>query len=869
MDHPQHTIDYYWKKIGFKPNQKQEAAIRHTNGPLFLSAGPGSGKTRVLLWRTLNLIVYEGIDPRDIILSTFTEKAAKQLKDGLHTYLGLVTNETGKSYDIASMPIGTIHSLCRKFLVDRRLSEGRERKRAPILLDELAQYFRIYSKRNWLELIQAGGYSESEEETAQREINMILMGKDIYSRHVAVKSLISFFNRLSEEGIEPGELHLKDQSFQFLVDMYQKYLLDLSSGGKVPLVDFSILQKVTFDFLQMSDSSKDVFRHVIIDEYQDTNYIQERIFFHLAGGSKNICVVGDDDQSLYRFRGATVENLVEFEKRVKKHLGVKATRIDLSENYRSRSEIVDFYINFIETIDWENPLKKKEYFRIMDKGIKPNRIDKNPAVFTTERKSADLVYQEIAELILKLKKEEVISDLNQVALLFPAMKGWGGEKNTRVNGFINAFQNLGIPYYAPRAGRFLEVEEAISVFGVIQKVIGSPGHGFRGNTSSGFRNFQDWMKGCAERADLIIDEDPNLSHFVELRKKQVKTARTDYENLLEFCSSNKLSLTDSVPQGLALKMSAIQSISSVCKTSLLSHSLNVLIKKRIEERNPVSVRYLINRVTALDWTLLDLFYQIIGFGFFKEMIDLAENGADEGPVCNLSMISQYISRFLEERISIITGQSLEENRLSNLFFSSFLYAIFRLGESEYENADDPFPKGRVPFLTIHQSKGLEFPVVVLGSVFQGEKEPSSVEVFVRDELKRGNEPLERISLFDKMRTFYVGLSRAENLLILPRYTRNSAATPEFESFFSQGKLKTISELQMNKIPKAKENKDKIPGVYSYTSDYLHYQNCPRNYMIFRKYGFVPSRSQSMFFGKLIHETVEDLHNFVMDERDSK
>src|SRR4030042_3606345 len=107
------TLTHLWAKTGFKPNDNQKEAILHIDGPLFLTAGPGSGKTRVLLWRTLNLIVFNDVKPEEIFLSTFTEKAALQLKDGLRSLLGLVTNQTGQPYDISAMSIGTVHSICR------------------------------------------------------------------------------------------------------------------------------------------------------------------------------------------------------------------------------------------------------------------------------------------------------------------------------------------------------------------------------------------------------------------------------------------------------------------------------------------------------------------------------------------------------------------------------------------------------------------------------------------------------------------------------------------------------------------------------------------------------------------------------------
>lgn len=110
-DHRSLTIEHLWQEAGFTPNAAQRDAILHRDGPLYLPAGPGSGKTRVLLWRTLNLIVFQGVPPEKIFLSTFTEKAARQLKEGLRTLLGLASNFTGQPYDIAQMYVGAVHSL--------------------------------------------------------------------------------------------------------------------------------------------------------------------------------------------------------------------------------------------------------------------------------------------------------------------------------------------------------------------------------------------------------------------------------------------------------------------------------------------------------------------------------------------------------------------------------------------------------------------------------------------------------------------------------------------------------------------------------------------------------------------------------------
>jgi DNA helicase-2/ATP-dependent DNA helicase PcrA len=132
-------IQTLWGRANFSPSRRQRDAILHTDGPLFLTAGPGSGKTRVLLWRTLNLIVFHEVAPEDIFLGTFTEKAALQLRQGLTVYLSDATRPTGQPYDLWRMPVGTVHSICRRILSERRFSPGRMRPGNVGLADELDQ----------------------------------------------------------------------------------------------------------------------------------------------------------------------------------------------------------------------------------------------------------------------------------------------------------------------------------------------------------------------------------------------------------------------------------------------------------------------------------------------------------------------------------------------------------------------------------------------------------------------------------------------------------------------------------------------------------------------------------------------------------
>jgi len=849
------TLEILWKETGFTPNPEQEKAIKYIDGPLLLTAGPGSGKTRVLLWRTLNLLVFHKVAPEKIFLSTFTEKAARQLKDGLGSLLGLVTNKTGVPFDISAMSIGTVHSLCQKILSDRRFNEGKKNK-PPLLMDELSQYFLIYKRRFWKEIIFAGGFDE--EETAQRDINSFFGNNSEYNygRHEAAQNIIRLFNRLSEENINPAEIKTSDKTVQRMLKMYSTYLNNLSENKKS---DFSLIQQFAYRTLLNSSDSQNVFEHVIIDEYQDTNAIQEKIIFELAKGSKNICVVGDDDQALYRFRGATVENLVDFESRCESYLNTKPERIDLSINYRSKKNIVSFYSDFMEQGDWVKE-DGKGFYRIADKGITAFNQEDLPSVAVSEKDSPEIVCEEIALKIKELKQTGKIEDYNQVAFLFPAVKG-----NARVNHFKNAFDKVRIPVYAPRAGKFLEVDEAMEIYGLLFKILGRPSH--QGKAGRGIKQFREWTLSCINIAEELIKNDFLLAKYIKNRIDELAVLEEDYEKLLTFIQRNKLSIDAPLDGELLLKISKLGISEKAKKTLTRKHFFN-LVTERFKEGDPLSLKYAISRATSVDWTLLDLFYQLLSFRHFTDKIDLAEKGIDEGPICNLSMISGYLARYMEDNRTVISASFIREKVFIHSFFSSYTYAIYRLGETEFEDEENPFPKGRISFLTIHQSKGLEFPVVVLGSLYRGERDADVTEKLARELTGKTGEPIDKISYFDNLRMFYVALSRAKNLLILPDFCGRGQRTSEyFKPWLEDKKFPKLKEIDIkNDVPAATISEDEVGKNYSYTADYIYYHQCPRKYMVFRKYGFAPSTVQTISFGSLVHNTIEDLHHMLINQR---
>lgn len=875
MERPVPPIEALWKEVNFTPNPAQEAAIRHVQAPLFLAAGPGSGKTRVLLWRTINLIVYQKVEPQEIFLATFTEKAATQLKEGLLSYLALITNKTGKTYDISYMSIGTVHSICQRLLTDRRFSKNRTRQLPPALMDELGQYFFVYRRSFWETLCATAGFADSEEciQTVNAFFGNTYQGEASKSRHKAAVALIALFNRFSEEYLDPAACSTENESLAKLLKLYSAYLERLDNSQKV---DFSLLQKKAYDFISAKDDAGHIFKHIIVDEYQDTNTIQEKLFFALAGGHKNICVVGDDDQALYRFRGATVENLVQFEERCVKYLGKKADRIDLSTNYRSRTQIVKAYTDFIKQANWTNPAGGA--YRVENKKIQAASKDKNTAVVVSEKKDTALVYRDIVEFVYNLKQEGKIADYSECAFLFPAIRGWNGEPNTRVEGFKEAFQQFNkdmglagtkdeIKIYAPRAGRFLDLDEVKAVWGMMLLVFERPSYG--SEVSGDLSRFRTWLEDCKSFAGELCANDELLADFIKDRKAEKETASKDYTLLNDTMTKNGWENKTIYNKNMSRTLAETSGVSSKAKRSITNNFFNELVDAREKEGNPFTIDYIINRAASLDWSVLDFFYQLTGFEHFRAMIDLAENFGDEGPICNLSLIADYLFKFQEQYSPVISGGFLQDDKFSYTLYSSFTYALWRLAETEYEDKDVPFPKGRISFMTIHQSKGLEFPVVVLGNLFRMEGEADIKEKTIRELLGKENEgePLDRISKFDNMRLFYVALSRAENLLVLPQYSgRGQRVAEAFKALIEESSFREINAGTSLDIGDVKRNDKKVTEIYSYTGDYMLYERCPRQYMFLRAYEFVGSRTQTMMFGSLVHQTIEDLHHLLIDQR---
>lgn len=332
-------------------NDKQKEAVLHKNGPLLVLAGAGSGKTRVLTTSIANLIKNEGVDPRNILAITFTNKAANEMKDRIASLLGM---------DVGHLWIGTFHSICARIL------------RMNIEKIGYSSNFTIYDTNDQRTLI--------------KEIINDLGYKD----EISPRDAQNIISSLKNKSISPNEFLKIDSFYRNHNEYYEIYRLYEKRKYEYNSLDFDDLIEKVLDIFkkdqQVLEYYQKKFEYVFVDEYQDTNASQYELIKYFGGYHNNVIVVGDADQSIYSFRGADISNILNFEKDFN-----DARVIKLEQNYRSTSNILNtansLIINNIER-------KEKNLWTANDTGDEV--IYKNNSVESEESK---FVVDEIKKLV--------------------------------------------------------------------------------------------------------------------------------------------------------------------------------------------------------------------------------------------------------------------------------------------------------------------------------------------------------------------------------------------------------------------------------------------------------------------------------------
>lgn len=283
-------------------NKPQKEAVFHTEGPLLILAGAGSGKTRVLTHRIAYLIEEKGVNPWNILAITFTNKAAEEMRQRVDSLVGIGAE---------SIWVSTFHSMCVRIL--RRY------------IDRLG-----YDNRFTI-------YDTDDQKTLMKEV---CRKTDIDTKRFKERMLLSVISSAKNEMIltEEFELNAGGDFVQLkIAKVYKEYEAQMRANNAL---DFDDLLVKTVQLLEtqpdVRENYQERFRYIMVDEYQDTNTVQFRLVSLLAGKYRNLCVVGDDDQSIYKFRGANIRNILDFEKEFS-----DAKVIKLEQNYRSVGNVLE------------------------------------------------------------------------------------------------------------------------------------------------------------------------------------------------------------------------------------------------------------------------------------------------------------------------------------------------------------------------------------------------------------------------------------------------------------------------------------------------------------------------------------------------
>ena len=389
-------------------NESQREAVEITSGSTLVLAGAGSGKTRVLTYKLLHLLIKKILTPNQILAVTFTNKAAAEMKSRVSAMV---------NFPIDRMWLGTFHSLCLKIL----------RK----------HYDKINLKQNFVII---------DTDDQLKLIKKICDQEKIDTKDISPKFFSSAIDSLKNKGIFANELKANkyrnhDEELRKVYKVYQEELL------RINCVDFGDLILLCIKLFKENESVKkyyqNLFHYILVDEYQDINFIQQKWLEYLYNGHKNICCVGDDDQSIYSWRGADVTNLLEFKKNFQ-----TPKIIRLEQNYRSTQNILECASVLID----------KNKNRYGKKLWSDNEIGEKISIngFWETKEEAIYTTNQIENLVQKKV------DLSNIAILF------------RVSAHTRSFEErliaIGLPYKIIGGLRFYERKEIKDIIAYLRLV---------------------------------------------------------------------------------------------------------------------------------------------------------------------------------------------------------------------------------------------------------------------------------------------------------------------------------------------------------------------------------------------------------------
>lgn len=851
-----------------KFNEYQEKAIFYDgNKPLLIEAGPGAGKTRVLVERVKFLIKDKHINPESLLVITFTEKAANELKERLTEDSEIGINLINK------MQISTIHSFCYTLLSEYG-SPGLD-----IIDDEFNERKDMFLRKHKKDL----GF-EYEYYIPNSQLNSVINKFNEYSTfNVDTEGLIDYIintHPIDEsylDYIEECKINSVDY-FEFPYDevrenqvykeswynakylavakAYPKYLELLETESSC---DFNSLQLKALKLLKNPEVRKNVrFKNLLIDEFQDTDPIQMQIFNALLEGSESFTVVGDDDQSIYGFRGSFPKFFTDFSKTHDSEV------ITLKTNYRSTPNIVNFNENFI----------KNE--RVHSKDLVAAR-EKDSHVFYMENNSKDNQAERIVAIIKHLKENGKIKQYSDVGLLFRAIHS----NKSGISELKGKLYENNIPFKEDYSLiDFDEVKSIITLLWYMTKDM---------NPKILTKWEKDWLNLTA-----FTNENFNSSKMFNLSNDTMNIL-----SQLEYDYRNKVIDTEhEVYEELKGKKSGIRKFHGVFnrEEEILNEIFNRIEKPDISKMSRDDLINLgIQNEHDLDFfnklynikkefydseidfykkpTILETYYKLLNLtGYLDNKFD-NDNTQDKIELMNLAFISNTIYNYED---------IIYKHDINGLFW--FLNGHLDDYASPDNEKDDL--KDEVQIMTIHSSKGLEFPVVILCSLeedvfprkYDPEHEqkdfiagmanfytPNKFLKYKNHDIELEKENYEK----EENRTIYVAMTRAEDILIvssLPHITKkdeDDILTPKILKTMINNNPDLIElnldNLSLLDMTEAKKNNLVEENIDLSFTSFSEYEFCPHKYDLIYNYKFQNSRNISMTFGLIVHSILNKIH----------
>ncbi|WP_163470026.1 ATP-dependent helicase [Fusobacterium sp. IOR10] len=607
------------KNILSKLNEQQQIAGAKIDGPLLILAGAGSGKTRTITYRIAHMIMELGMSPYSILAVTFTNKAAKEMKERVENLAG----EDGKK-----VMISTFHSFGLKLL-------------------------RIYSKV----IDYDANFTIYDMDDQKKIVKAILKQLVVKDNELTEGKVVSRISKLKENGIDPKEYaenHKFEPNANIISEVYKRYNIELKANNGM---DFSDILVNTYKLLENEEILNKVqekYRYIMVDEYQDTNNIQYNIINKIASKYKNICVVGDENQSIYGFRGANIRNILDFEKDYP-----DATVIKLEENYRSTKVILEAANSVIKN---NKTSRDKNLWTNKNEG---DKILVKPCI--TAREEVNYVIEKIVGMKSQGKKYSDFTILYRT--------------NAQSRLFEEGFLRYGIPYKIFGGMQFyqrMEVKDILAYLSVIN-------------------NQKDGI---------------NLNRIINVPKRKIGSKTLEKINL--YGEENGLNFYETLGE--------IEKVQGIGKSTL----------EKLKEFYSV-IEELIQ--ASLELSVSEIFDKLISKIRYKDYLNSLNDNV-ESRLENIDELKNSIVE-LEKIVDNLTLREYLEN-------VSLVSATDELEEErEY-----------IKLMTIHNAKGLEFPVVFLVGM-EDELFPNAGKVLVDEDV-----------LEEERRVCYVAITRAEEKLFM-------------------------------------------------------------------------------------------------------